>query len=61
MREIAFTKPGFQRQSSNNFCRIDQPLRVTPAMEAGVSDHVWSLDEVIGLWTPIVADLILVG
>ena len=26
-----------------------QGLRVTPAMEAGVSDHVWSLEEVISL------------
>ena len=32
-----------------NFCRIHQTLRVTPAMEAGVSDHVWSLEEVIEL------------
>jgi IS1 family transposase len=32
-----------------NFCRIHQTLRVTPAMEAGVADHVWSLDEVIAL------------
>lgn len=32
-----------------NFCRIHQTLRVTPAMEAGVSDHVWSLDEIISL------------
>lgn len=32
-----------------NFCRIHQSLRVTPAMEAGVSDHVWELEEVIGL------------
>ena len=32
-----------------NFCRIHQTLRVTPAMEAGVTDHVWSLDEVIAL------------
>lgn len=32
-----------------NFCRIHQTLRVTPAMEAGVSDHVWSLDEIIAL------------
>jgi IS1 family transposase len=32
-----------------NFCRIHQSLRVTPAMEAGISDHVWSLDEVIDL------------
>src|SRR5207244_3891073 len=28
-----------------NFARIHKTLRVTPAMEAGVSDHVWSLDE----------------
>ena len=32
-----------------NFCRVHQSLRVTPAMEAEVSDHVWSLDEVIAL------------
>jgi IS1 family transposase len=32
-----------------NFCRIHQTLRVTPAMEAGVADHVWSLEEVISL------------
>jgi hypothetical protein len=32
-----------------NFARIHQTLRVTPAMEAGVSDHVWSLEEIINL------------
>jgi hypothetical protein len=32
-----------------NFCRIHQTLRVMPAMEAGVSDHVWGLDELIEL------------
>ncbi len=32
-----------------NFCRIHQTLRVTPAMEAGVSDHIWSLDELVAL------------
>jgi hypothetical protein len=32
-----------------NFCRIHQSLRVTPAMESGISDHVWSLDEIIQL------------
>ncbi len=32
-----------------NFCWIHQTLRVTPAMEAGLSDHVWSLEEVIAL------------
>jgi len=33
-----------------NFCRIHQTLRVTPAMEAGVADHVWSIEELIGLF-----------
>jgi hypothetical protein len=32
-----------------NFCRVHQTLRVTPAMEAGLSDHVWELDELVGL------------
>jgi IS1 family transposase len=29
-----------------NFARIHQTLRCTPAMEAGVSDHVWSIEEI---------------
>lgn len=32
-----------------NYCRIHKSLRVTPAMAAGISDHVWSLEEVVGL------------
>ncbi len=32
-----------------NFCRVHQTLRVTPAMEAGVADHVWSISELIAL------------
>lgn len=32
-----------------NFCRIHKTLRVTPAMAAGVTDHVWSLEEVCNL------------
>jgi hypothetical protein len=32
-----------------NFCRIHQTLRVTPAMEAGISNHVWSVEELVGL------------
>ena len=32
-----------------NFCRIHQSLRVTPAMEAGAADHVWSIEEVVCL------------
>lgn len=32
-----------------NFCRVHQTLRVTPAMEAGIADHIWSLSEVVNL------------
>jgi hypothetical protein len=32
-----------------NFCRVHQTLRVTPAMEAGIANHVWSIQEIIGL------------
>jgi hypothetical protein len=32
-----------------NFCRVHQTLRVTPAMEAGVSDHVWDVNEIMAL------------
>jgi len=32
-----------------NFCRIHQTLRVTPAMEAGIADHVWTIEEVVEL------------
>ncbi|MEI8194890.1 MAG: IS1 family transposase [Phycisphaerae bacterium] len=32
-----------------NFCRIHQTLRVTPAMAAGLTDHVREIEEVIGL------------
>jgi hypothetical protein len=32
-----------------NLCRIHKTLRVTPAMAAGVSDHVWSVEELVAL------------
>lgn len=32
-----------------NFGRVHQTLRVTPAMQAGISDHVWSIEEIVGL------------
>jgi len=32
-----------------NFGRIHQSLRITPAMAAGVTDHVWSLEEIAAL------------
>ena len=30
-----------------NFCRVHQTLRVTPAMEAGLTDHAWSVRELL--------------
>ena len=30
-----------------NFCRIHKSLRVTPAMEAGLTDHIWSIRELL--------------
>jgi len=32
-----------------NYCRVHKTLRVTPAMEAGLTDHVWTLEELISL------------
>jgi hypothetical protein len=32
-----------------NFCRIHSTLRCTPAMAAGVTDHVWSIAEIVAL------------
>lgn len=32
-----------------NFGRVQQTLRVTPAMEARIADHVWSIDEIVAL------------
>jgi len=33
----------------HNFARIHRTLRVAPAMEAGIAEHVWSLEEMVGL------------
>ena len=33
--------------ASYNFCRIHKSLRVTPAMEAGITDQVWSLRKLL--------------
>jgi len=32
-----------------NFCRVHKTLRVTPAMEAGLTDHIWTLEELSSL------------
>lgn len=61
MRRFARLTNGFSKKIENlehavslhfmyyNFARIHKTLRVTPAMEAGISDHVWSLEEIAGL------------
>jgi len=30
-----------------NFCRVHTTLRVTPAMTAGITDHIWSVRELV--------------
>jgi IS1 family transposase len=32
-----------------NFCRVHKTLRVTPSMEAGITDHVWEIEEIVSL------------
>jgi hypothetical protein len=32
-----------------NFARIHRTLRIAPAMASGLTDHVWSIDEIVGL------------
>ena len=38
----------------HNFVRIHQSLRCTPAMRAGVSDHKWSIEEMVDLLPEVV-------
>lgn len=30
-------------------CRIHEPLRAAPAVEAGITDHVWTMEEIVDL------------
>ena len=32
-----------------NFCRIHKTLRITPAMAAGVTDHVWDVADIVSM------------
>jgi hypothetical protein len=32
-----------------NFARVHQTLRCTPAMEAGISNHIWTIEELCAL------------
>ena len=59
MRRLTRLTNGFSKKWENleaayalwfayyNFCRVHQTLRVTPAMEAGISNHVWTIGELI--------------
>jgi IS1 family transposase len=61
MRRFTRLTNGFSKKADNhrhmvalhymfyNFCRVHQTLRCTPAMEAGLTDHVWSLEEMCAL------------
>jgi hypothetical protein len=61
MRRFTRLTNGFSRKVENqccavalhymhyNFGRIHKTLRVTPAKEAGITDHVWTLEEIAGL------------
>jgi len=61
MRRFTRLTNGFSKKTENheaavalhymhyNFVRIHQTLRVTPAMEAGVTNHLWSVEEMVGL------------
>ena len=61
MRRFTRLSNGFSKKVENhahavalyflhyNFARIHKTLRVTPAMAAGLADHVWGLEEIVGL------------
>lgn len=59
IRRLTRLTNGFSRKFENlwaalclhfayyNFCRIHKSIRVTPAMEAGITDHVWTILEIL--------------
>ena len=61
MRRFTRLTNGFSKKAENhahavalhymyyNFGRIHKTLRVTPAMEAGVADHILTLEEIAAL------------
>jgi IS1 family transposase len=61
MRRFTRLTNGFSKKAENhmhavalhfmhyNFCRVHQTIRVTPAMAAGLADHVWELSELVEL------------
>ena len=67
MRRFTRLTNGFSKKMENheaavalhfmhyNFCRVHKTLRVTPAMEAGLSHHVWSIEELVSIMPEPVA------
>ncbi len=61
MRRFTRLTNGFSKKMENhghmvalyfmhyNFCRVHKTLRVTPAMEAGLTDHIWTVEELLNL------------
>ncbi len=49
MLVISWRSPYPQRFVFYSFCRVHQTSRVTPAMEAGIADHVWEIEEIAAL------------
>ena len=61
MRRFTRLTNGFSKKVANlhhavalhfmhyNFCRLHQSLRVTPAMEARIADHPWTLEDIAAL------------
>ncbi len=59
MRRLTRLTNGFSKKWENlwaayclhfayyDFCRIHRSIRVTPAMESGIADHVWDLSELV--------------
>jgi hypothetical protein len=59
LRRLTRLTNGFSRKLENlkaaialhfayyNFCRVHSSLRVTPAMEASLTDHVWTVAELL--------------
>jgi hypothetical protein len=59
MRRFTRLSNGFSKKVENheaaialhfiyyNFCRVSKTLRVTPAMEAGLAHHVWTVEELV--------------
>jgi IS1 family transposase len=59
MRRLTRLTNGFSKKFDNlmdalylhfayyNFCRIHKSLRITPAMAAGITDHIWNIEEIL--------------